>query len=1768
MVARAFKQVWVSLALGALIAYAISEMGGAWVHAQARPSRARSALTTGIDCLRKGDLELAAQFFQQAQAGEEDLSPAERQELASRLQYVETALKSRSDGNDQLRKAEDAAKSNRTQEALNLLKEVSANPDLKQADQQRADQLREQIQPRSNTPSQITTSTTGTAPLLQARSKLKNARGLLVKGEYDAAEVLAKEAKALDVVYTPGEDTPQKVLDDINRARTAKQDTKTLLNHARAALERGDLDTAEKLAKQSEASESFWVVHIWGDSPSKVLKEVKEARAKALAKAGKTDAKDSAVAKAATKTEAKDTTPPKTEAKDHATAKANVKTEVKDSSKANSSDMANVAKTAGKDNSSGSAKAQVALPTPPSRDTDAARQLLKQGRRALLDGNYAEAERLANEAKKKNPDLNWWDDTPEKLVADIRRSAPVAAKTDAASDKAKTTAEKGKVSSEKAKASDNAAVAKSTDAENDPRNVLKQARDQFSHGKLEDAKELALKANGGNVKWGLFEDSPDKLLAEIQTAKTKRDKEESVRLLTDARKLFDQGNLDDAERKAYQAERLHGSYSIWDMGDRPHKLVAEIEAARAKNRKTKIQPPPPIKVAEVDGNKIATDKTKVDQVATEKAKTDQVATEKAKTNQLAAEKAKTDQVAKVPSVINEQKTAENKVERQPSGGELEHTSPLAGRRPDTSVQDFTKQRARQLLTECRDLQRQGQLAEARQKATDAQRLCASYDVGEDYPERALQELAVLAEKQIDNLKQAATDHSSEPLDPNRCRQAENELVQARQLAQAFGLDLQPLDGSLAQLRQLMGGQPDLITKTGLQDGNRDKGLQLLSQARLELQHGNTPVSRRIAEEAFSGPYGVQAEAAALLRSIDAEEFEQTQRALKHQVDIIVETFRHKDYQQVGALIEKLDMAQLPPNQRDRVKNIMDSPEIAHRQVAVAQPNQGSNQPTNVNDKEFAQQVKDMQEVKFQALRNEGIRAQQEAMERVQTGKMDQAIEILQGYRARVSESGLESESAARLVRPIEKRVQDLKTLKSQKEWEQIAREKSDKVSKNEAKRVAAEDTKRKSVTELMETYQTFVKEGKYDDAVMYAMKAHELDPDNPATSAAMQCAQVLRNQDRANKRKNNNEEIFVTGMDENEGPSVTPEDPVHFDKKRSEMNRNRLKLVSGPIGRKSEKEREIERRLQSPGPAVKFDNTPLKQVLDDLRELTGLNIVTDQPALDEANISADRPVSIQLEAGVSLKSVFNLILKNIPRLTYIIDNEVLQITTDTRAKGKLVQKTYPVADLVIPVDNYMLPQGANFYNALNQNPNNQPNVHLNGTSPVMGRNSITGGTNVSTPSDGSQYQPDHGGPGGAPPNPQAGNRAPGQTDTMQNLLIKLITNNIASQTWAEAGGPGTIDYFPLGMALIINQTPDVQEQVQDLLDALRRLQDLEVAVEVRMISLEESFFERIGIDFNINIPTQSINGKTAQTQIVTQQFQPLNLLNNFTPERFIAGLQPAASGAAFSPAQAFTSDLGIPLRNSSFQYAIPPFGGFPNIPGADGGLSMGLAFLSDIQVYMFMEAAQGDRRTNVMQAPKLTLFNGQTATIQIQDFQWFVTNVQVVQNAGQVVFVPQNQPIPMGINLAIQAVVSGDRRFVRLNIAPTMVNLASATVPLFPVTTFITPVFEGGAQGQPVPFTQFIQQPTFTTVTIQTTVSVPDGGTVLLGGLKLMNEGRNEFGPPVLSKIPYLNRLFKNVGYGKDTSSLLLMVTPRVIINTEEEFLQTGVDSTGLLTNR
>lgn len=66
-------------------------------------------------------------------------------------------------------------------------------------------------------------------------------------------------------------------------------------------------------------------------------------------------------------------------------------------------------------------------------------------------------------------------------------------------------------------------------------------------------------------------------------------------------------------------------------------------------------------------------------------------------------------------------------------------------------------------------------------------------------------------------------------------------------------------------------------------------------------------------------------------------------------------------------------------------------------------------------------------------------------------------------------------------------------------------------------------------------------------------------------------------------------------------------------------------------------------------------------------------------------------------------------------------------------------------------------------------------------------------------------------------------------------LVKLITSLVAPDSWIGRGGPGTLQYYPLGMSLVINATPVVQDEVRLQLEALRRLQDDNVVLRVHVL---------------------------------------------------------------------------------------------------------------------------------------------------------------------------------------------------------------------------------------------------------------------------------------------------------------------------------------------
>lgn len=313
-------------------------------------------------------------------------------------------------------------------------------------------------------------------------------------------------------------------------------------------------------------------------------------------------------------------------------------------------------------------------------------------------------------------------------------------------------------------------------------------------------------------------------------------------------------------------------------------------------------------------------------------------------------------------------------------------------------------------------------------------------------------------------------------------------------------------------------------------------------------------------------------------------------------------------------------------------------------------------------------------------------------------------------------------------------------------------------------------------------------------------------------------------------------------------------------------------------------------------------------------------------------------------------------------------------------------------------------------------------------------------------------------PAGPPRTPSAAERFKCLTaDERFEKLVREITTVVRPATWEARGGVGKVEYFHLGSALVVHNTPAVVAEVEAYLAGLRRLQDVSIATELRVVSVPAGF-------------------------------------------------------------------------------------------AAEHGLKPG-AVLNDVEVHTALEAAQGNVHCNVMQAPKLTTFDGQVATVSVCDQKFFVTGVEAVTVKGQVVCVPQNKTAGLGDAITLCGRLTPDLKGVNLRVHAARTRLLDPKVELVPVTTMITPVFEGGSQGRPVPFTQYVQAPKIKTDSAERAACVPDGGTLVVGGWTEPGS-RVQSGPPVLSQIPYVSRLFKNVGIGPDRE-VVVLATVRVIDNAE-----------------
>ena len=329
--------------------------------------------------------------------------------------------------------------------------------------------------------------------------------------------------------------------------------------------------------------------------------------------------------------------------------------------------------------------------------------------------------------------------------------------------------------------------------------------------------------------------------------------------------------------------------------------------------------------------------------------------------------------------------------------------------------------------------------------------------------------------------------------------------------------------------------------------------------------------------------------------------------------------------------------------------------------------------------------------------------------------------------------------------------------------------------------------------------------------------------------------------------------------------------------------------------------------------------------------------------------------------------------------------------------------------------------------------------------------------------------------------------------------------------------------------LIVHHRPEVQAEVASMLEDLRVPANIMVDIKVRFLRVEDSFLEDVGVDFRGlgNDATSGAAGKG--DDLVFDDF----------------GANPGTPGA---PGTLGTgSDSGMIFREADDNVTIisrtenlyDTALGDDAILTNSGGLAMQYTWLDDAQLEMILRAVKKSKRSELVIEPSLMVYNTARANLVVANQVSYVSDFDVEIASSASIADPIVQVANDGVYLDVRPVVTADRRFVWIDVRPTVANL------LRPIPTLQTSL----GVGSPVT----LMLPQLELQKVRTRVILPDGGTLMLGGMKILEEQEMDSGIPFLNRIPVMSFFFSRKGTFETYQKLVILLTANIILLDEIE---------------
>ena len=186
---------------------------------------------------------------------------------------------------------------------------------------------------------------------------------------------------------------------------------------------------------------------------------------------------------------------------------------------------------------------------------------------------------------------------------------------------------------------------------------------------------------------------------------------------------------------------------------------------------------------------------------------------------------------------------------------------------------------------------------------------------------------------------------------------------------------------------------------------------------------------------------------------------------------------------------------------------------------------------------------------------------------------------------------------------------------------------------------------------------------------------------------------------------------------------------------------------------------------------------------------------------------------------------------------------------------------------------------------------------------------------------------------------------------------------------------------------------------------------------------------------------------------------------------------------------------------------------FSSIPNTVIGLTTGL--IGTATINMLISAGEEKGQAKIIATPRVTTLNNRKAKIESKT-QIPIATIQQGAAGGDPVITTTYVDVPL-----------------KLEITPQITDVGTVVLDVIAENASAAVVVSGG-------------NPTINTQIMETQVTVPDGGTTVVGGVLFDDERESQNRTPGLSRIPLLGNLFKRKKVERNTNEILFFITPRI----------------------